>query len=131
MFCSSIQALAATSGGMSAWSAWLGSLKPRMTSYLPSTGSLMSSCQGLSSSRYPQTMGMNILSAGGGPQEPELQVQKSSGGDLSWLGVTRQLYHQLTLLKALRSPQWKFSPGGIQRPFFPLLPCRPLTRQLR
>ena len=36
----------------------------------------------------------------------------------------------LTLLKAAKSPQWKFSPGGIQRPFLTLLPCRLTTRQL-
>ena len=35
----------------------------------------------------------------------------------------------LTFLKAARSPQWKFSPGGIQRPFLELLPCRGLTKQ--
>ena len=95
-------------------------------------------------------MGMNCLPGGGGPQEPELQVQKSSGGVFSWLGVTRQLYHQLggranrnrdqteiqpstnlTLLKAAKSPQWKFLPGGIQRPFLALLPCTHQTRQQR
>ena len=35
----------------------------------------------------------------------------------------------LTFLKAARSPQWKFSPGGIQRPFLELLPCRGLIKQ--
>ena len=40
-------------------------------------------------------MGTKVFPAGGRPQLPEEQVQKSSGGVLSWLGVTRQLYHQL------------------------------------
>ena len=40
-------------------------------------------------------MGTKVFPAGAGPQLPEEQVQKSSGGVLSWLGVTRQLYHQL------------------------------------
>ena len=46
--CSSIHAAAASSGARSAWSEWLGSLKPRMTGYFSSTTSVMSSCQGLS-----------------------------------------------------------------------------------
>ena len=82
---------------------------------------------------------MNSLFPGTGPQVPVSQVQKSSGGVFSWFGFTCQLYHQLdwhlkhlrvlqkisiylTLLNAARSPQWKLVPGGIQRPFFLLLP---------
>ena len=33
-------------------------------------------------------------------------MQKS--GPISWLGLVCQLYHQLALLNAARSPQWKF-----------------------
>ena len=74
---------------------------------------------------------------GTGPQVPVSQVQKSSGGSISWLGVTCQLYHQLdtcratcgaatcrghlTLWRAARSPQWNFSPGGMHTPFLELL----------
>ena len=29
-------------------------------------------------------------------------------GPISWLGLVCQLYHQLALLNAARSPQWKF-----------------------
>ena len=37
---------------------------------------------------------------GTGPQVPVSQVQKSSGGSISWLGVTCQLYHQLDTCRA-------------------------------
>ena len=88
MSCSSIQAAAATSGSMSDWSAWFGSLKPSSIGYLSSTGSF-------SMSWMFQTIGTKLLSGGWGPQEPDWQVQKSGAGR-SWLAVTFQLYHQLT-----------------------------------
>ena len=58
----SIQAAAASSGDMSGpLKPLLGSLKPRMVSYLSSTGSLMSLCQGWSEASAPQIRGMNSL----------------------------------------------------------------------